>query len=149
MPSDLQPPREWPTGLYMYTLFRALEDHVLQAVVDAGGDISRAQARLLAGIDPVNGTRLVALADRARVSKQTAVPLVDRLEEQGYVVRQPDPRDRRARLVKLSPLALELLEVARTAEHEVEGEWARVLGERRMASLRRAVIELWSSEVGN
>ncbi len=62
------------------------------------------------GVDP-EGTRLSVLAARAQIAKQTATALVDRLERAGYVERVPDPADGRARLVRLTPRALEAVPV--------------------------------------
>lgn len=133
---------QWPTALLLFMTYRAAEDRIHQAVARAGfTDISRAQARLLAGMDS-EGTRLVVLADRARIAKQTAVPLVDRLEADGYVERVPDPTDGRARLVRLTPRGESIVPVARAEEARIEEDWRRRLGGRRLAALRRALQDL-------
>ena len=135
--------REWPSSLLMFALYRAAEDRIFDAVAEAGfGVITRAQGRLLAGIDP-GGTRLVVLADRARIAKQTAVSLVDRLEAAGIVERAPDPADGRARLVRLTPRAEQALPIARAEEQRIDDEWTQVIGERRMRELRRSLNDLW------
>lgn len=135
-------PRGWPTVLLLFTSFRAAEDRIAGAIA-AGGfkDISRAQVRLLAGIDP-DGTRLVVLAERARVAKQTAVPLVDRLEECGYVERLPDPTDGRARLIRLTDRGRDIIPLARAEEARIEDDWREVLGGRRLDALRRSLVDL-------
>lgn len=43
------------------------------------------------------------LADMAGVTRATMTGLIDTLEKDGYVRREPDPRDRRAMLVHLTP----------------------------------------------
>ena len=87
--------RELPTSLLLFMAHRAAEDEIFAAVAAAGhGGITRAQGRLLAGIDE-GGTRVGLLAERARVAKQTAVSLVDHLVAAGYVERVPDPADGR------------------------------------------------------
>lgn len=50
------------------------------------------------------------LAKRLHVTPGTLVPLVDRLEEQGYVRRVPDTDDRRLTWVELTPKADRLFE---------------------------------------
>jgi MarR family transcriptional regulator, 2-MHQ and catechol-resistance regulon repressor len=45
------------------------------------------------------------LARRLRVTPGTLVPLIDRLEEQGYVRRVPDKEDRRLTWLELTPKA--------------------------------------------
>ncbi|WP_323368422.1 MarR family winged helix-turn-helix transcriptional regulator [Cumulibacter manganitolerans] len=137
--------REWPTSLLMFVLYRATEDRIFDAVEDAGfSGLTRAQGRLLAGLDP-DGTRLLVLADRARIAKQTAVSLVDRLEAAGIVERTPDPSDGRARLIKLTERGQRAIPVARTEEQRIDADWAQVLGERRMLELRRSLEDLWAA----
>ena len=46
------------------------------------------------------------LAKRRRVSLQSASTLVQRLYERGWIVREPDPNDRRQTLLKLTPEGL-------------------------------------------
>ena len=107
------------------------------------GIVARCPDRLLAGLDP-DGTRVVVLAERARIAKQTAVALIDRLEEGGVVERVRDPADGRARLVRLSPAGEQALRAARAAEEEIERRWTEHLGVRRMRELRETLERLRS-----
>lgn len=126
----------------MFIGFRAAEDRIVAALAAAGyADITRAQARLLAGID-LDGTRLVTLADRARIPKQTALALVNGLEAAGYVERVPDPSDGRARLIRLTARSRGALPIAIAEEARIEADWQAVLGVRRMRALRSALWEL-------
>ncbi len=43
------------------------------------------------------------LACELELEQATLVRLLDRMEENGLIIRQPDPRDRRAKLVALTP----------------------------------------------
>jgi DNA-binding MarR family transcriptional regulator len=134
--------RELPAALLMLISARAAENRVFSAVHEAGfDDITLAQARIAAGIDP-DGTRLSVLAERALVAKQTATALVDRLERAGYVERAPDPADGRARLVRLTALGEQVLPYARAEEQRIELEWEQHLGSRRMTQLREALTML-------
>src|SRR3954454_3914345 len=94
------------TGLLLFYPYRALESRVLEALAAAGFEISLAQARLLQRVAD-GGSRLTDLAAQAQVTKQTAGELVDQLEKRGYVERVPDPRDGRARLVRLARRGLD------------------------------------------
>ncbi|GAA0813277.1 hypothetical protein Sya03_55640 [Spirilliplanes yamanashiensis] len=126
----------------MFIGFRAAEDRILAALAEAGYvDITRAQARLLAGID-LGGTRLVTLADRARIPKQTALALVNGVEAAGYVERVPDPSDGRARLIRLTARGRGVLPLAIAEEARIEADWQALLGVRRMRALRRALWDL-------
>lgn len=134
--------REIPSSLLMFLGYRAAEDRILAALAQAGfGDLTRAQGRLLAGMDD-GGTRLVVLADRARIAKQTALALVDRLVAAGYVERVRDPEDGRARLVRLTDRGRDILPVARAEERLIDDEWAAYLGPRRMREMRTALQDL-------
>ncbi|KUL26351.1 MarR family winged helix-turn-helix transcriptional regulator [Actinoplanes awajinensis] len=125
----------------MFIGFRAAEDRVIAALAEAGyADITRTQARLLAGID-LDGTRLVVLAERARIPKQTALALVNGLEAAGYVERVPDHSDGRARLIRLTARGQGIMPVAVAEEARIEADWQTVLGARRMGALRSA---LWA-----
>lgn len=134
--------REVPSSLLMFLGYRAAEDRILAALDRAGfEDLTRAQGRLLAGMDD-GGTRLVVLADRARIAKQTALALVDRLVAAGYVERVADPEDGRARLVRLTDRGRDILPVARAEEQRIDEEWAAHLGPARMRELRAALQDL-------
>lgn len=134
--------RQISTGWLMFISHRAAEDRIFAALADAGfGDITRAQGRLLAGID-LDGTRLVVLAERARIPKQTALALVNGLEASGYVERVPDPSDGRARLIRLTARAKTGLPFAIAEEARIEAAWSDRLGPRRLKELRAALWDL-------
>ncbi|MFI1353506.1 MarR family winged helix-turn-helix transcriptional regulator [Streptomyces sp. NPDC020898] len=75
-------------------------------------------------------------------TKQTAGFLVDQLEKAGYVTREPDPSDRRARLVCLAERVRAAQPVAARVVAEVEAEWEAHLGKCGMAQLRQALTLL-------
>lgn len=134
--------REISSGWLMFIGFRAAEDRIVAALAEAGySDVTRAQARLMAGLD-LEGTRLVVLADRARIPKQTALALVNGLEAAGYVERARDPSDGRARLIRLTARGRGVWPVAVAEEARIEADWQALLGARRMRALRSALWEL-------
>ena len=89
-----------------------------------------------------DGTRITELAERAGLTKATVVHAVDELERLGYVTREPDPADRRAKLVKMTPRALEAEAVAREAIADMRDAWAELIGEREMEELERGLRRL-------
>lgn len=126
----------------MFVASRAVETRVIEAVQAAGySDLTVAQGRIAARIGP-HGTRLSELAEQAQVAKQTATALVDRLEAAGYVERVVDPSDARARLVRISRKGRKVVAIARRVEAEIDAEWTRHLGSRRMAQLKATLAEL-------
>lgn len=129
-------------GIDLFVANRALEAAAYDAVVGAGyDDLTPSQARLLARVAE-EGSRLGELADRARVTKQTAGHLVDQLERAGYVTRTPDPTDGRARLVRLTARAYDVVPVANRAVRELLDEWEDRLGPEDMGHLVRIMARL-------
>ena len=70
-------------------------------------------------LDP-NGTRITVLAERIDVSKQAIAKLVDDIEEYGYVKREPDLADGRAKMVKLPAAGRRLLGDGEKIKQKIE-----------------------------
>lgn len=128
-------------GVLFLVAHRWMEQQVLERVQQAGHPVTQAQGRLAARIGP-DGTRLTELAAAAQVTKQTAGFLVDQLEKAGYVERVPDPSDARARLVRLAPRGLEVVEVARGVEAEIRAAWEAHVGVSAYAELEATMARL-------
>ena len=105
-------------GVLLFLPYRAMEARVFAGLAEAGFDyFSPAQARVFQRI-AADGSRVTDLAEQAGVTKQTAGFLVDQLERAGYVERDPDPADGRARLVRIT-------ERARAVWRRRPGSWRR------------------------
>jgi DNA-binding MarR family transcriptional regulator len=129
-------------GLLLYIPYRAMEARIFTELAAQGyDDFTPAQARIFQRIDE-GGTRLTELAERAQVTKQTAGFLVDQLERAGYVERVLDPRDARARLVRIAERGAKALPAAAAVVADIEAEWTAYLGDERMARLREALETL-------
>lgn len=139
----MTPRRQDPNlGVLLFVAHRSLEQRAHDAVVAAGiSDITMAQARVASRIGP-EGTRVSDLALQARVTKQSAAFLVEQLEANGYVERVPDPRDRRARLVRLTPRAGQVVAIANAAVQDALAEWAERVGEDRLADMHDILRDL-------
>ena len=81
------------------------------------------------------GSRITELAERAWLSKATVVYAVDELERLGYVTRQPDPTDGRAKLVMPTARAHAAEQAARETVAQIRVTWAEILGEPEMVAL--------------
>jgi DNA-binding MarR family transcriptional regulator len=145
-------PRRPPSGTANFgNLFRD-PTHVMQEIVAdelaqrGFGDLRPA---LLAVAQHVgaDGTRITELAARALLTKATVVHAVDELERLGYVTRQPDPTDGRAKLVIPTARTHDAERTAREAIAEIRTAWAQLIGEHDMdtleAGLRRLRAALW------
>jgi DNA-binding MarR family transcriptional regulator len=90
----------------------------------------------------IDGRRITELAADARMTKQSMHELVGHLERHGYVRREPDPTDVRARLVRLTERGVELEEQVVAASARLHLRWRERLGEERLACLWSALQEI-------
>jgi DNA-binding MarR family transcriptional regulator len=90
---------------------------------------------VFAQIDPA-GSRLSELARGANMSPQAVGELVDELEFLGYVVRRPDPPDRRAKLIVLTRKGKACVEAGRSTIKDIGDEITRRLGQQGHHQLR-------------
>jgi len=103
--------------------------------------LTLAHTALLANLDTA-GTRITTLAQRAGMTKQAMGQLAHDLEREGYIARAADPDDGRATLVTFTERGWQFLHDAYELKQEIEAEYAAVLGEPEMASLRAALTLL-------
>jgi len=75
---------------------------------------------VLSNLDLTSGTRLVALAERAGVTKQAIGPVVRELEDLGYVSTAPDPSDGRAKLVIFTRAGRQVIDEAQPIINRIE-----------------------------
>jgi DNA-binding MarR family transcriptional regulator len=126
-------------------LLRAHRDFSSRAIdalqVRGYGSVTLAHLGLLPHLGR-SGARVTTLAARAGMTKQGMGQLVMELERQGFLVREPDPIDKRAALVRFTNAGLRLLDDAILVTQEIEGEYARILGPDRLAELKQALSEL-------
>jgi DNA-binding MarR family transcriptional regulator len=111
-------------------------------------DIREGYGCVFGFIDIDNGSRLTDLAERAGLTKQAVGEVIPELEQLGYVTREPDPRDRRAKIIKLTPKGRDACLTGRRLFAEIEREWAEELGEDLVAALREAAERIAAAERG-
>jgi DNA-binding MarR family transcriptional regulator len=129
-------------ALLMFISARHAEQRIQAAVVAAGfDDLTPAMGRVAAQVAD-EGSRVTDLADRARITKQSASVLVEQLERAGYVERVADPVDARAKLVRIAARGREAQRFARREEQAIEREWTRHLGPARMRALVASLEDL-------
>jgi DNA-binding MarR family transcriptional regulator len=116
----------------------ALDRRIHAGVTGAGHPIRPAHSAVFVHIDS-EGTRLTALAERARMTPQAMGELVDDLTTWGYVERTPDPSDRRAKLIVLTDLGYDALQAAFDTIIAVEADLEALLGRAGLVRLRRAL----------
>jgi DNA-binding MarR family transcriptional regulator len=85
-----------------------------------GKSVTHGQFRVLRTLDGADQPlRLSELAARLGIVPRSATSVVDDLEAAGLVQRQPDPHDRRATLVDLTPQGRQILTTLRENRREV------------------------------
>ena len=120
--------------------------HLRAALAAAGLDgIRPAQSAVLVPL-AAGGQHASDLADRFGVSRQAVAQAIAALERHGYVTRVPDPADARARLIELTPRGRQALRVMRSNALDLEKRWQGILGERRLAALRKILQMLLDAE---
>jgi DNA-binding MarR family transcriptional regulator len=110
------------------------------------GDIREGHGCVFGFIDIEHGSRLTDLAANAGFTKQAVGEAVTELERLGYVTREPDPRDRRAKIIKLTDRGMDAVIKGRRIFAEIEQEWAKQVGPELMASFREAATRIASLE---
>lgn len=76
-------------------------------------NLTSAQWRAIVEISRQEGMTQVALAQRLEIEPMTVCRLVDRMEAAGFVSREPDPADKRAKLVRLTEQSRGILDKMR------------------------------------
>ena len=85
-------------------------------------ELTRAQCRMIAYLAHYGDMNQARLAELLEVAPISAGRLLERMEESGWVVRTPNPEDRREWLVSLTPKAEAVLAGARRVGDEVQAE---------------------------
>ncbi len=120
----------------MRDAFVALNDLVIDHLAASGfPQVRPAHGAVFQYIDD-DGTTVSDLAERAQMTKQAMAELVRHLEGHGYVTRDPDPADRRAKLVVPTDRGRKVVAVAQRLVPDLEQRVAAVLGTDRTRALR-------------
>jgi DNA-binding MarR family transcriptional regulator len=90
----------------------------------------------------LDGQRPTQLADQLQITKQSVNDLLGHLEHAGYITRQPDPADRRARIIRLTAKGKRLEQTIRDQAQAADQQIAELLGTQRYAQLCIALEEL-------
>ncbi len=126
-PQDAQ--RRTNTVAMLGRAYSLLGFRIVDGVVGAGFPQKPAHSAVFAQIDRA-GSRLSQLALGANMTPQAMGELVDELESLGYVVRRPDPHDRRAKLIVLTQKGEACVEAGRITIEGLEDEITQRLGQR-------------------
>jgi MarR family transcriptional regulator, transcriptional regulator for hemolysin len=101
--------------------------------------MTRAQWAVLARLEHHEGLKQSELAEMLDLQPITLTRLVDRLAANGLIERRPDPNDRRAKRLYLTPLARPLMDRLADLGQDVMGT---VLEGFNLATVERMILEL-------
>lgn len=85
-------------------------------------NMTLAQARALLGVFRWQGIRQVDLADFMEIQPISLARLLDQLAESGLIERRPDPKDRRAFQLYLTPAAAPMVKLINDASREFQAK---------------------------
>ncbi len=91
---------------------------------------------------PSDGASVTDLARRAGMTKQSMGYLVDQMETAGLLAQEPDPGDRRAKIVMLNDRGRKALVAALELSRRCEERYAQLIGRAKLKQLRVLLAEL-------
>jgi DNA-binding MarR family transcriptional regulator len=139
---DADFPERPQIGLLLRLVYQHYAHDIDATLHEAGfGDIRPAHANVFPFVPP-DGISVSALAELARVRKQTMAQAVEELESMGYVERRPNPHDRRSRLVFLTERGASVKPVSHATAARVEQRWAELTSPQELAALRATLLRL-------
>lgn len=129
-------PRPENLAVLMRDVFVLFNGRVLARLAERGHGVVRpVHSAMFEHLDDA-GTTVTVLAERASMTKQAMAELVAHLEAHGYVTREPDPADRRAKLVRPTARGREVVSIAQELVPQLEAWAAELIGADRIAGLR-------------
>ncbi|MFI7042474.1 MarR family winged helix-turn-helix transcriptional regulator [Microbispora rosea] len=129
-------------GMLAGQLMRALQEELFETLAEQGHpDVSPRYGTVLAFLDP-KGVRATDLAARSGQHKQIVGTILDELVRLGYVTREPDPADRRAKLIVPTERGIDEITKARAILAAIEERHERTLGAGRYAGFREMLQQV-------
>ncbi len=143
-------------GFVVNDVARLMRKRFEQRARAAALGLTRAQAAVLANLARQEGINQVSLAQVLELEPITLARLLDRLQAAGLIERRPDPKDRRAHLLYLTPSAYPLLDNIFTLAAAVREDALAGIAERdrdllldMMVTMRTNLIEQASDAEGS
>jgi DNA-binding MarR family transcriptional regulator len=132
----------WGTAVAVLRLTSQLVDGIQEGLARRGfDDVRPAHGFAFARISEGDATT-ADVAEHLGITKQAAGQLVEYLVDYGYVMRQPDERDARARLLLLTERGRACTVAAEAAAAETVDGWRSQLSRSGFAQLQAALIAI-------
>jgi DNA-binding MarR family transcriptional regulator len=121
---------------------RAVADRLGDAVLRAGIDDMRTSFGFVIRALAERDRTLTELSELLGVTKQAAIKVVDEMELRGYLTREADPADRRAKVLSLTDKAKRVRRVALRESRRLEKELLDDVGAGDVQAMRRTLLRL-------
>ncbi|GGO18668.1 MarR family winged helix-turn-helix transcriptional regulator [Microbispora bryophytorum] len=129
-------------GVLAGQLMRAVQEELFETLAEQGHpDVHPRHETVLAFLDP-EGVRATDLAARSGQHKQIIGTILDELVRLGYVTREPDPADRRAKLIVPTERGIDEIAKARAILTAAEERHERSLGAERYAGFKEMLQQV-------
>jgi DNA-binding MarR family transcriptional regulator len=125
-------------GVLASQVLFSIQDELYARLDEQGHPTLRPRHGAVMAYLDAEGSRATALAQQSGQHKQVIGTLVDELVELGYVRREPDPDDRRAKLIVPTPLGLDEMAKADAILAAIEQRHGQALGEEAYDHFKRA-----------
>lgn len=92
----------------------------------------------------MGAVRVTELAERAQVTQQAMGKMLKELERIGYIARDTDPQDKRAKAIRLTEAGIELAKDSMAVVDEIQADYASKVGEQELEELEaklRSVVD--------
>ncbi|GHH30119.1 MarR family winged helix-turn-helix transcriptional regulator [Lentzea cavernae] len=129
-------------GVLSAHLLSGFQKELFARLAEAGHEHLRPRHGAVMAYIATTGTRASELSERSGQHKQVVSTLVDELERLGYVTRQPDPADRRAKLVVPTDLGRDQMVQAKRIISDIEARLAELVGRERFSEFKAVFEEI-------
>lgn len=120
-----------------------INERIYRAFHERGfDDLRPAHFAVFQHLPSTTTARVTELAERAQMTKQSMGYLIEYLEEHGYVELGSDPRDRRAKLIRLTERGEAVERIAISVIREIEAEWQSLIGQEQWSNFRHILERL-------
>jgi MarR family transcriptional regulator for hemolysin len=133
---------EDPLGFVLVDVARLLRRRFEKALENAGLGLTVSEARTLAFVSRRPGLRQSTLAEELCVEPMTLVGFLDRLEAAELVERIQDPADRRAKLIRLTPSATNIVRRIRAIGKAVREDAERGIDADAVEAMRLTLLRM-------
>ncbi|HKU22080.1 MAG TPA: MarR family transcriptional regulator [Terriglobales bacterium] len=129
-------------GALLRHAWEGVRERIYTGVLQDGyDDLTRGHVALFR-YEGLDGRRPSQLADSMQITKQSVNDLLRYLEKRGYLKSDPDPKDRRARLVRLTSRGRRFDASVRAHARAAERELAKAIGQASFCRFYKMLLKI-------